>query len=87
MHTLEISPESADKLFIDILRDVADTQISAIMMARASIIDHLEKGHDHWETVQDCLEVLAAVNRLLDYYGENKVDLVSGIKEAAADVS
>ena len=86
MHTLDISPESADKLFVDILRDVGDTQISAIMMARAGIIDCPEEGHGHWETVQDCLEVLAAVNRLLDYYGEGKIDLVTGIKDAA-DVS
>ena len=85
MATLEISDETADKLLIDMLREMADTQIAAIMLARGQIIQYPDTAHGRWADVQDCLEVLAAVNRILDYCGEAPVQLVAGIEKMAEE--
>jgi hypothetical protein len=85
MATIEIDDELVDKLYIRQLYEVADTQVGAIMIARAAIIDYPPGGHDHWTDVQDCIEVLAAVNRLLQYHGKDTVDLASAIAEMASD--
>jgi len=85
MATIEIDDELVDKLYIQQLYEVADTQVGAIMIARASIIDYPDEAHGHWADVQDCIEVLAAVNRLLEYHGKDAVDLASAIAEMASD--
>lgn len=85
MKKLEISDETADKLLIDMLRDMADTQVSAIMLARAQIIDYPDEAHGHWADVQDCLEVLGAINRIFDYCGEAPVQLVASIEKMAKE--
>jgi hypothetical protein len=84
MPTIEIEGDLLDGLAIKWLYAVADTQIHTILSARDDIVRHAVR--EDWETVQDCIVVLAAVNRLLDYCGQPGVDFAKAMKAKTSNV-
>lgn len=86
MPILEISNDTMDKLFVDMLHEVAAVQVQAICLARSSLLRSPETSYIPLVDIGDSLEVLGAANRLLEYYGETPADLVTSLKEALLDV-
>ncbi len=79
MPTIEIDGEIFDALAMKWLYEVADTQVHTILAAGNA-------KRKEWDTIQDCVQVLTAVNRLLEYYRHAHVDLAKAAAEKASDV-
>lgn len=72
---LKLEGEWREKAAITILRDVGDTAIWCIREAHRALAEGC--GPHHWTDIADNLEILTAVNVLLDYYGDEELDLAA----------
>lgn len=84
MAIIQIEGDLLDELAIKWLYEVADTQVHAIALERPNLGDDVRS--EDWGCIQDCIEVLGAVNRLLTYHGKPRVDLVGALVRKVSDV-
>ncbi len=82
MHTLSIKldPEAAEQFMISMLKNTGDT---AIWCIRQTQIDIAKKPtNDHlWEDVHTNMQVLNAVNVLLEHVGADQLSLAEHVSE------
>lgn len=77
-HT-ELPADVADSLVGRVLEDWIKVQARQLL----NLQDEMRGGgYHHWEDIQDCLEVVAAANRLLVYLGLQPETIVAAVREA-----
>ncbi len=78
--TISIDPDMADQFMLAKLRITGDT---AIWCIRQTQIDIAKKPtNDHlWEDVHTNMQVLNAVNVLLEHYGKDQLSLAEHVSE------
>ncbi len=78
--SIQIDPDLAEKFMITMLKNAGDT---AIWCIRQTQIDIAKKPtNDHlWEDVHTNMQVLNAVNVLLEHYGTDQLNLATHTSE------
>jgi len=78
--TLKLDPDTAEKFMLVMLRNTGDTAIWSIRQTQIDIAKKPTNGH-LWEDVHTNMEVLNAVNVLLDHMGGEQLSLATHISE------